>query len=121
LNEIEEYRKEIMRKTEVDRSESNFLEESAKLTRILRGLDEGPYSKLGLYTIHRDLIPENLIWKQDKLSAVIDFEHVSESNDPIVKDMAVTVQHCCRERQSRFELDLDSAGQFLQSYVKPVL
>lgn len=118
LKEIEENRNEILQKHKTHQNESTFLEESAKLTRILRGLNERPYSGLELYPIHRDLIPENLIWKQDKLSAVIDFEHVSESNDPIVKDIAVTVQHCCRERQSRFELDLDSAGQFFRSYVK---
>src|SRR5690349_20670158 len=66
LNEIEEYRTEILRKNNAARQERTFLEESAKLTPILRGFDSSPDSNLGVYPIHRDLISENLIWKQGK-------------------------------------------------------
>lgn len=118
LKEIEENRKEILQKTKVDRKENIFLEESAKLTQILRGLDEGPYSRLRFYPIHRDLNPENLIWKQDKLAGVIDFENVSGSNDPVVKDIAVTMQYCCRNKKVKHQLDIDLAKGFLQSYEK---
>jgi Ser/Thr protein kinase RdoA (MazF antagonist) len=118
LKEIEENRKEILQKTRVDRNENIFLEESAKLTQILRGLDEGPYSRLRFYPIHRDLNSENLIWKQDKLAGVIDFENVSGSNDPVVKDIAVTMQYCCRNKRVRYQLDIDLAKRFLQSYKK---
>jgi Ser/Thr protein kinase RdoA (MazF antagonist) len=116
LKEIEENRKEILEKTKVDRNENIFLEESAKLTQILRGLDEGPYSRLRFCPIHRDLNPENLIWKEDKLVGVIDFENVSGSNDPVVKDIAVTMQYCCRNKRARYQLDIDLAKRFLQSY-----
>src|SRR5439155_23312405 len=73
-------------------------------------------SNIGMYPIHRDLISENLLWKQSKLAGVIDFEHVSETNDPIVKDLAVTVQYCCRDNKVRHRLDIDSASRFLQAY-----
>src|SRR3989454_8955487 len=116
LREIEEYRKEILRKTKANPKENLFLVESARLTRILRGFDDGPWSNIRLYPIHRDLISENLLWKQSKLAGVIDFEHVSETNDPIVKDLAVTVQYCCRDNKVRHRLDIDSASRFLQAY-----
>jgi Ser/Thr protein kinase RdoA (MazF antagonist) len=64
LKEIEEYRKEILRKNKANRKESTFLEESARLAQILRGFDDTSQSNIGLYPIHRDLISENVIWKK---------------------------------------------------------
>src|SRR5438132_2783544 len=116
LKEIEEYRNEILRENKPNRTEKRFLEESARLTPILRGLDDDPQSNLGLYPIHRDLISENLIWKQGKLAGVIDFEHVSQTNDPVVTDIAVTMQYCCRDNRVRHRLDLESARRFLRRY-----
>jgi len=116
LKEIEDYRAEILRKNKANRQEETFLAEFARLTPILRGFGNGPQPNLGLYPIHRDLIAENLIWKQGKLAGVIDFEHVSETNDPVVKDIAVTMQYCCRNSKVRHQLDIDSARRFLRSY-----
>ena len=118
LKEIEEYRTETLRKNKINRNERTFLEESAKMILILRDFDDGPHQKSGLYPIHRDLISENLIWKKGKLAGVIDFEHVSGTNDPVVKDIAVTMQYCCRDRRVTHQLDIDSARQFLQSYTE---
>lgn len=118
LKEIGEYRTEILRKNNIDRHERTFLDESARLTQILHGFDASPCSDLRLYPIHRDLISENLIWNQGKLAGVIDFEHVSGGNDPVVKDIAVTMQYCCRDREVRHQLDIDSAARFLRSYTE---
>jgi Ser/Thr protein kinase RdoA (MazF antagonist) len=118
LDEIEEYRRETPRKNKIDRNERAFLEESAKMILILRDFDHGPHQKPGLHPIHRDLISENLIWKQGRLAGVIDFEHVSGTNDPVVKDIAVTMQYCCRDRRVTHQLDIDSARKFLQSYTE---
>jgi len=116
LNEIEKYRRETLQKNKIARNERTLLEESAKMILILRDLNDGPDQKPRLCPIHRDLISENLIWKQGKLAGVIDFEHVSGTNDPVVKDIAVTMQYCCRDRRVTHQLDIDSARQFLQSY-----
>jgi Ser/Thr protein kinase RdoA (MazF antagonist) len=116
LKEIEGFRTEILRGNQPKKYEVIFLDESARLTRVVRGLDENRYSNLERYPIHRDLIPENLLWKQGKLVGIIDFENVSGSNDPVVKDIAVTMQYCCRDRNVRYQLDPDLAKEFLQSY-----
>ena len=118
LKEIEEYRRETLRKNKINRNESTILDESEKMILILRGFNGDPQQKPRLYPIHRDLISENLIWKQGKLAGVIDFEHVSGTNDPVVKDIAVTMQYCCRDRRVMHQLDMDSARQFLQSYTE---
>ena len=118
LKEIEEYRTETLRKNKINRNERTLLDEAAKMIPILRDFDAGPDQKPQLYPIHRDLISENLIWKQGKLIGVIDFEHVSGTNDPVVKDIAVTMQYCCRDRRVTHQLDIDSARRFLQSYTE---
>ena len=118
LKEIEEHRTETLRKNKISRNERILLDEAAKMILILRDFDDGPDQKPQLYPIHRDLISENLIWKQDKLAGVIDFEHVSGTNDPVIKDIAVTMQYCCRDRRVTHQLDIDSARQFLQSYTE---
>jgi Ser/Thr protein kinase RdoA (MazF antagonist) len=116
LKEIGEYREEILRKNNIDRQERTFLDESVRLTEILRGFDARSRSEFGLYPIHSDLISENLIWNQGKLAGIIDFEHVSQTNDPVVKDIAVTMQYCCRDSKVRHQLDIGSAERFLRSY-----
>jgi len=118
LKEIEDFRKEILRGKRTSRYEVTFLDESARLNPVLRGLDESRYSKVGRYPIHRDLIPENLVWMRDKLVGLIDFENVSGSNDPLVKDIAVTTQYCCKDEKVRYQLDIDLAKGFLRSYKK---
>lgn len=118
LKEIEDFRTEIPSWKRASKYEVIFLDESAGLTRILRGLDESGYLNMGRYPIHRDLIPENLIWKHGRLVGVIDFENVSGSNDPVVKDIAVTMQYCCRDEKTRHQLDVDLSRRFLQSYKK---
>jgi Ser/Thr protein kinase RdoA (MazF antagonist) len=116
LREIAQYRSEILRKNKRDQKEIIFLEESAKAIEVLRHFDDLPQPRVGLYPIHRDLNSENLIWKEAGLSGVIDFEHVSESNDPVVKDLAVTMQYSCRDSRFRHQLDIDSANRFLDEY-----
>jgi len=118
LKEIEDYRAQILQESKVNHQERIFLEESARLVPILRGFGDMPHQDVRLYPIHRDLISENLIWKQGKLAGVIDFEHVSESNHPIIKDVAVTMQYCCRDSKVMHQMNIDSARQFLLSYTE---
>jgi Ser/Thr protein kinase RdoA (MazF antagonist) len=118
LMEMEGYRLEILRRHRLNQEDATFLKESARLTPLLRSLDERPYSNLKRYPIHRDIIPENLVWRSTKLVGLIDFEHVSGTNEPIVKDIAVTLQFVCRDSKVRNQLDLELASRFLRSYGK---
>src|SRR5712692_1843351 len=118
LKEMEGYRSELLKKSRMNRRDATFMQESAKLVPILRSLDENPYSKLKRYPIHRDIIPENLIWKKNKLVGLIDFEHVSGTNEPTVKDIAVTLQFTCRDKKLRHQLELKLIKRFLRSYEK---
>ncbi len=116
LKEMEDYRSAISNTPRSGLGDETFMEESAKLIPLLRSLDEGPYSKLKRYPIHRDIIPENLIWKKNKLVGLLDFEHVSGTNEPTVKDIAVTLQFTCRDMKVKYQLDLKLVRRFLSSY-----
>ncbi len=118
LKEMEDYGSEILKQRRINGRDAIFLEESARLIPMLRSLDESPYSNLKRYPIHKDLIPENLIWKRNKLVGLIDFEHVSGSNEPTVKDIAVTLQFVCRDKNIKNHLDLELARKFVRLYEK---
>lgn len=118
LKEMEDYRSEILGEHRMNREDAIFMEESAKLIPLLRNLDESPYSNLKRYPIHRDIIPENLIWQGAKLVGLIDFEHVSGTNEPTAKDIAVAIQFICRDKKVKHRLHLRLASRFLQSYRK---
>ncbi len=118
LKEMERYRLELLKKPRMNPRDATFIEESAKLIPVLRRLDERPYSRVKRYPIHRDIIPENLIWKKNKLVGLIDFEHVSGTNEPTVKDIAVTLQFTCRDKKLNHRLDLKLVKRFLRSYEK---
>lgn len=118
LKEMETYRLQIHRKRRLNREDAAFMEESARLIPLLRSLDERPYSNLKRYPIHRDIIPENLIWQGAKLVGLIDFEHVSGTNEPTVKDIAVAIQFICKDKKVRHRLDLKLSSRFLRSYRK---
>src|SRR6266540_890143 len=92
MEEMESVRSKLANEQPEAPADTVFREESANLITLLSGLDEGPYLSLGRYPIHRDIIPENLIWRKKKLVGLIDFEHVSSNNEPTVKDIAVTLQ-----------------------------
>ena len=118
LKEMGVFRTEILRRTKRNTRDAIFLVESTKLITLLQCLDDSPYPRLMRYHIHRDIIPENLIWSRGKLVGLVDFENVSRTREPLVKDVAVTLQFACRDKESRMGLDLDRARGFLRAYTR---
>jgi Ser/Thr protein kinase RdoA (MazF antagonist) len=66
--------------------------------------------------LHRDINPENLIWNNERLVGLVDWENVGSYREPFVKDIAVTFQHSFRNRGHH--LDLNRAKHFLLEYSK---
>lgn len=116
LEEIRSYRSQILGSSRKDTASAIFMEESEKLIPILESLDEGSYSSLGRYPLHRDITPENLIWRDQRLVGLVDFENVSSYKEPFVKDIAVMFQHSFRTHGYR--LDLEMTRHFLASYLR---
>jgi len=118
LKELKDYREQILGKDKQDRKDRIFLKESSILIPLLRSLDGREYSKLPRYPLHRDINPENVLWKDGRLVGLIDFENVGAMNDALVKDVSVVLQYSCRDRKRKHKLDLDRASFFLREYRK---
>jgi Ser/Thr protein kinase RdoA (MazF antagonist) len=118
LKELQAYKAQILKKNKLARKDQIFLEESSILVSLLRSLDGQEYSKLPKYPLHRDINPENTLWKNKKLVGLIDFENVGTMNDTLVKDLSTVLQYSCRDRKEKHKLDLKLAKIFLKEYKK---
>jgi homoserine kinase type II len=116
LNELKKFRAQILEKDRQDRKDRIFLKESAKLIPLMKSLDAREYSKLPTYPLHRDINPENTLWKNKKLVGLIDFENTGTMNDTVIKDISVMLQYSCRDRKRKYKLDLKLARFFLREY-----
>jgi len=116
--EMEGFRAQILEKDKLERKERIFLKESSMLIPLVRSLDTREYSRLPRYPLHRDISPENTLWRKGKLVGLVDFENTGTMNDTIVKDIAVMLQYSCRERKQKHKTDLKLAGFFLREYRK---
>jgi homoserine kinase type II len=118
LKELKEYRRQILKKDKQSRRDRIFLEESSTLIPLIRRLDGREYSTLPRYPLHRDINPENVLWKNRRLVGLIDFENVGAMIDTVVKDVSVVLQYACRDRKQKHKLDLKRAEFFLREYRK---
>jgi len=118
LKEILSFRKKITKNKKRGQKESIFLNESKKLIPLLKSLDSKTYSKLAKYPIHRDINPENTLWKNGKLIGIIDFENVSEIKETFIKDISGMLQYSCRDKKSNYKTDLELARFFIKEYKK---
>jgi homoserine kinase type II len=118
LQGLEKSRARILKKDKQDKKDRIFLKESSILIPLMKSLDAQEYSKLPTYPLHRDINPENTLWKNKKLVGIIDFENISILNDPVIKDISVMLQYSCRDRKQKHKLDLRLAKFFLNEYKK---
>jgi len=118
LKELEGFRAQILKKDKWDRKDQIFLKESSILIPLIKNLDGKGYSKLPKYPLHRDINPENILWKRRRLVGLIDFENVGTMNDTLIKDISILLQYSCRDRKRRHKLDLKLADFFLREYEK---
>jgi Ser/Thr protein kinase RdoA (MazF antagonist) len=116
--EMEQFRAQILRENKRDTKERIFLKESSTLIPLMRNLDTRKYSRLPRYPLHRDINPENTLWKKGKLVGLIDFENTGTLNDTLVKDISVMLQYSCRDKKQKHKTDLKLASFFLREYRK---
>jgi len=115
LEEIKYFQRKIENPPK-NKKDRIFLEESSKLIPLLNRLNIRKYSKLKKYPLHRDINPENTLWKNKKLIGIIDFENVGEINDTLIKDITGMLQYSCRDKKYKYKLNLKLAHFFLQEY-----
>lgn len=118
LEELKMFQSEILENPKKDRKDKIFLKEVPEPIRLLKSLDEGEYAQLERYPLHRDITPTNILWKDNKIVGIIDFENVSLMNDTPIKDIAVMLQYSCRDKKHQYKSDLKLSKFFLEEYRK---
>jgi len=118
LEELERFRTQIHEKHKQDRKDRIFLKESSTLIPLMKSLDPREYSQLPTYPLHRDINPENILWKNKRLVGLIDFENAGTMNDTVIKDISIMLQYGCRDRKQKHKLNLRLARFFLNGYKK---
>jgi homoserine kinase type II len=118
LQELKMFRSQILKKHTQDRKDRIFVKEATILIPLLESLDGQAYSRPPRYPIHRDINPENTLWKAGKLVGVLDWENLSTMNDTIIKDIAGMLQYSCRDKKHKHKMSLSLAKFFLSEYRK---
>jgi len=116
LNEANSNIKKIKKKKIISKADKIYLKEIIKLKTLIKNLKDKKCKKLKQYSIHRDLGPENILWKNNKISGVIDFENVGLNNDVLVKDLAIFMQRAITSDLGI--LNLKKARYFVKEYLK---
>jgi Ser/Thr protein kinase RdoA (MazF antagonist) len=114
--ELAQFKTQIGTKDFKNAHDLKCLEYLDQLSRIHESLHDPSYSKCRTYPIHRDINPENLIWREEVLVGLIDFENVSIMNDTFLKDISVIIQTCCYNRINPVQTDLRLASYLLKEY-----
>lgn len=116
LKELIDHRKKASLKKH--KNHTIFLSEVNDLIEIYSQIHTKEYFALKAYPLHRDINPENIIFKIKKAVGLIDFDNVSFYKEPIVKDIVILLMYSCRNKKDRKRLDLDRAKFFIKEYQK---
>lgn len=95
-----------------------FLSEANSLIEIYSKIKPKEYFHLKAYPLHRDINPENIIFKNGKAVGLIDFDNVSFYKEPLIKDIVILLMYSCRKKRDRKKLDLEKAKFFIKEYQK---
>ncbi len=94
-----------------------YLKWAARLLPLYKRLDKERYLSLDFYPIHGDIDSDNVLWKEDKISAILDFEHVYYEK-PFIRDLIVPIFRYCKNGNMPWALDLNKTVIFLKEYSK---
>jgi len=118
LKELKQFKAKCSKKIKKQKKDKIFLSEVDDLIKILENLNPTLYLKLKHYPIHRDINPENIIFKNKKAIGLIDFDNVSFINEPLVKDISILLMYSCREIRNKSKLNLKLSKFFIIEYQK---
>ncbi len=118
LEELMQYKLKCSEEIKKGRICEIFLKEAADLINILNSLNTDGYLKLKQYPIHRDINPENILFKDNRVVGLIDFDNVSFINEPLVKDIVIFLMYSCRMKKDKTKLDLNLSKFFIREYRK---
>lgn len=59
------------------------------------------YRMLKVYPLHEDISTENILFKNGKVTALLDFSNIGSYRNPLIMDLAWAVHFCCKSKRSK--------------------
>ncbi|MCL5101742.1 MAG: phosphotransferase [Candidatus Marsarchaeota archaeon] len=83
---------------------------------ILDGIDLSHYKRQKAYPVHDDIAPDNMLWLDGKIYALIDFANMANYRDSLLMDIAWAVHFCCLNKGTRKSYKKGHIERLLQGY-----
>jgi homoserine kinase type II len=115
VKEINKSKKHILSKKKLDRKDRFFLSKADEVVNVFQNIPAGNFSKLKKIPVHGDANNDNLIFKNNKLVGILDYDDARL--DSKVRDIALFLQAGCRTKD-RTRLDFNKARIFIREYRK---
>ncbi|MFW9929710.1 MAG: phosphotransferase [Candidatus Thorarchaeota archaeon] len=116
LKETEDYLNKLKDQNEYLPEDDLLKLYGPQLIDITKKLETNKISSFPKYPLHRDIGGDNIVWKNNKLVGLLDFENVPIFNEPFIKDIAVTAMSLCRNKNNLYESDLEAIKVLLDEY-----
>ena len=98
-----------------DRLSEAYMKNYPWFSNEIKKIDLKYYKGLKVYALHEDISPENILWKNGKIIALIDFGNIGRYRNPFLMDLAWAVHFCCKSKpKKRYSMRLISA--FFKGY-----
>ena len=98
-----------------DRLSEAYMKNYPWFSNEIKKIDLKYYKSLNIYVLHEDISPENILWKNGKITALIDFGNISRYRNPFLMDLAWAVHFCCKPKSKKcYSMRLISA--FFKGY-----
>jgi len=83
---------------------------------LLESLDLSYYETLKRYPVHCDIAPDNMLWRNGKIYALIDFANIANYRDALLMDLAWAIHFCCADKKTRRSYDKALIKALLDGY-----
>ena len=98
-----------------DRLSETYMKNYPWFSNKIKKIDLKYYKGLKVYALHEDISPENILWKNGKIIALIDFGNIGRYRNPFLMDLAWAVHFCCKSKPKKcYSMRLISA--FFKGY-----
>ena len=98
-----------------DRLSETYMKNYPWFSNKIKKIDLKYYKGLKVYALHEDISPENILWKNGKITAIIDFGNIGRYRNPFLMDLAWAVHFCCKSKPKKcYSMRLISA--FFKGY-----
>ncbi len=83
---------------------------------LLGKLDLSYYETLKPYPVHCDIAPDNMLWRNGRICALIDFAQITNYRDALLMDLAWAIHFCCVDKGTRSSYDKALIKALLKGY-----